>query len=318
MNGSDKIVASIKITPALTGALALTVLLLAKISTLAANPRHREFENPTRVRIEGYQGDAMDPFISRDERFLFFNDSNDPGVNTNLHYAKKIDHVTFKFMGEVGGANSEKLDAVASLDENDRFYFTTLRSYNPIGKTYETIYAGEFDNGEVKNASPVRGDFYVRKWGKVTMDVEVDPAGQTLYLSSAAFPLYKGPPRESDLRVAVREGDRFVTPPNEKELMAAINTRDLEYAPSISADGLELFFTRLDLSRPSRPEFKIMRAVRSAGGQPFAAPRAVLAVMDEGVHTFVEAPSISRDGKRLYYHKKENGRFVIYVVFRKT
>jgi hypothetical protein len=43
----------------------------------------------------------MEPFITRDGRYLFFNNSNDPSVNTNLRYAERIDDLTFKYKGEV-------------------------------------------------------------------------------------------------------------------------------------------------------------------------------------------------------------------------
>jgi hypothetical protein len=41
-----------------------------------------EFANPQRVTIRGYSDDAMEPFLTRDDKYLFFNNSNDPQVNT--------------------------------------------------------------------------------------------------------------------------------------------------------------------------------------------------------------------------------------------
>ena len=40
------------------------------------------FGNPQRVTIQGYNDHAMEPFITRDGRYLFFNNLNDPAVNT--------------------------------------------------------------------------------------------------------------------------------------------------------------------------------------------------------------------------------------------
>jgi hypothetical protein len=40
--------------------------------------------HPQPVAIEGYTGDAMEPFISPDGRFLFFKNSNDAKVDTNF------------------------------------------------------------------------------------------------------------------------------------------------------------------------------------------------------------------------------------------
>ena len=48
------------------------------------------FTNPQPVTIEGYTQDAMEPFISPDGNYLFFNDSNS-APTTNLYYATRID-----------------------------------------------------------------------------------------------------------------------------------------------------------------------------------------------------------------------------------
>ena len=108
----------------------------------AASPRRREhtaFGNPERVTIRGYKGHAMEPFISRDGRYLFFNNSNDPSVNTNLHYAERINDVTFKYQGEIKGVNAALLDAVPTMDRDGKFYFVSTRSY---AETFSTIYRG--------------------------------------------------------------------------------------------------------------------------------------------------------------------------------
>src|ERR1700729_1395533 len=71
--------------------------------TLDAKPNFGVFTNPQPVTIKGYSQDAMEPFISPDGNYLFFNNSNAPTVNTNLFYATRIDDVTFQFQGEIGG-----------------------------------------------------------------------------------------------------------------------------------------------------------------------------------------------------------------------
>jgi hypothetical protein len=53
------------------------------------------FTNPTSVSIAGYSGAAMEPFISKGGQFLFFNNRNDPAVNTDLFYAARVDDATF-------------------------------------------------------------------------------------------------------------------------------------------------------------------------------------------------------------------------------
>src|SRR5688572_3732223 len=89
----------------------------------------RDFQTPVRIVIQGYPGNAMEPALSPDGRYLFFNNLNDPATNTNLFYAERIDDTTFAFRGPLAGTNGPVLDAVASLDVTGAFYFITTRSY---------------------------------------------------------------------------------------------------------------------------------------------------------------------------------------------
>ena len=92
--------------------------------------------------------------------------------------------------------------------------------------------------------------------------------------------------------------------------MANVNTAKLEYAPAISASGLELFFTRLDLSTT---ETGIYRTVRATSNSVFDPPQLVSAIAG-----FVEGPALSPDEKSLYYHKlnTSTGDFELYRVTR--
>ena len=69
---------------------------------------------------------------------------------------------------------------------------------------------------------------------------------------------------------------------------------------------LEIFFTRADAQGPA-----IYTSRRAAKSAPFGEARRLAAVSG-----FVEAPSLSPDEKSLYYHKRENARFVVYAVTR--
>ena len=92
-------------------------------------------------------------------------------------------------------------------------------------------------------------------------------------------------------------------------MLAKVNTADnLEYGACTSADGLELFFDRFTVSSKS---FAIWRAVRASAEAPFGTPQRVAAL--EG---FVEAQTLSPDGRSLYYQKREGDRFVFYRVTR--
>lgn len=58
------------------GVFACGFLLLVERSQ--GSPLSVAFADPERVTIQGYDGDAMEPFLSRDGRFLLFNNRNDP------------------------------------------------------------------------------------------------------------------------------------------------------------------------------------------------------------------------------------------------
>lgn len=59
-------------------------------ATTQVAPDSHAFANPQPVALLGYDGDAMEPFLSRDGRYLLFNNRNDPSVNTNLHFAERV------------------------------------------------------------------------------------------------------------------------------------------------------------------------------------------------------------------------------------
>jgi Tol biopolymer transport system component len=259
------------------------------------------FRDPQRVEIAGYDGDAMEPFISRDDRWLFFNNRNTPDVDTDLFYAESTGGGRFRFRGEVLGANSEALDAVASMDRSGRFYFITTRSY---WQDLATIYSGRFENGRVTDVRRVAGNIRPPRPGLLNMDQEISPDGETLWFAPTVRT--RAPvPVASNLAIAVRRGEEFVLAERSNEILARVNTNALEYAPSISADGLELFFTR------KTKGLAIYQARRSARGEPFGEPERIAAIAG-----FVEAPSITADGRTLYYHRRGLRGFRIYRVIR--
>lgn len=261
-------------------------------------PAYDGFTNSQRVTIRGYSGHAMEPFLTRDGRYLLFNNSNDPTVNTNLHYAERIDDLTFQYRGEMGGVNSAALDAVAA----GNFYFISTRSYDT---TLSTVYRGRFSNGSVTDVELVEG-ISERQRGRVTFDVEVSPDGTTLYLSDGTF--RGGPvPASADLTIAERQGMRFRRSERSGEILRNINSAALEYAASISSNGLELFFTRIQNNQPA-----IYRSTRPNVDAPFELPARITAI--DG---FAEAPSLSPDERSLYYHKREGRQFIIARVTRK-
>ncbi len=264
------------------------------------------FTNPERVTIDGYDKDAMEPFISLDGKYLFFNDSNNPppGTFTKLYYATRIDDLHFQLVGEIAGVNTTALNAVASMDSNNKFYFISTRSYM---QTFSTVYWGDFSAGSVSNVKLVPG-ISKHKPGFVNFDQGISPDGNTLYFVDSFFGTGNFPQKAS-LTIAKRKGNRFVRLANSRNIMRKINNNDLNYAPCPTASGLEFFWTRVDPANVSG--IGIYTATRANTSKPYGTPVKIAAITG-----FVEAPTLSADGKSLYYHKNENGVFVIYRVTR--
>jgi hypothetical protein len=268
-------------------------------------PARPSFTHPQAVVLQGYAGDAMEPFLTRDGHYLLFNNSNDPSVNTDLHYAERLDELTFQYRGEIEGVNTPALEGVPSLDLSGILYFVSTRSY---ADTLSTLYSGRFSAGRVSSVGLVAG-VSRNESGLLNFDAEIDPDGTLLYFVDGRF-AGGAVPETADIVIAQRVGFGFERLANSAALLDKVNTSALEYAPTISADGLELFFTRFDAERSPR-EPTILRAWRSRPDAPFEVPE-----REQALEGFVEAPSLSLDGSSLYYHKKENGRFVLYRASR--
>jgi hypothetical protein len=263
------------------------------------------FRNPEPVTIRGYKGEAMEPFITRDGRYLFFNNLNDPAVNTNLYYAERVDDLTFVFKGEIGDLNTTALEGVATMDREGNLYFVSSRSY---AQTLSTIYRGRFARGTITGIELVEG-ISARVDGIVNFDVEVSADGNDLYFVDGLFLPGRGV-QTADLVIAHRNRATFERAKDSNNIFKNVNTSALEYAAAISADGLELFFTRFDSAGFLTPA--IFRAVRKNRNEPFGLPQVVAAA--EG---FVEAPTLSPDERSLYYHKRERSGFAIYRLTRR-
>ena len=280
---------------------AITTMVLVSCAADAerGTPESRLYTNPQRVALLGYDGDAMEPFLSRDGRYLLFNNLNDPVVNTNLHFAERVDALTFRYRGELRGVNTAALEGVPSMDKRNTIYFVSPRSYET---TLSTIYRGTFAEGTVVGVELVPG--VSRKEPRIlNFDVEVSPDGEKLYFVDARFG--RGGPETADIVLAERQGAGFVRLPNSADILSNVNTETLEYAPCISADGLTLLFTR---ARPGLGGgVSIFVSQRTRTTEPFG-PVARLAALDG----FVEGPTLSPDERSVYYHKREGTKFVIY------
>ncbi len=117
-----------------------------------------EFSQPRPVAITGYQGHAMEPFITRDGRYLLFNNLNDPSENTDLHWAERVSDEEFRYRGKITGTNTKALEGVPTVDRSGNLYFVSTRSYE---QTLSTIYRGRFDKGVVAGVSHAQNRRFV-------------------------------------------------------------------------------------------------------------------------------------------------------------
>ncbi len=258
---------------------------------------------PQMVEISGYQGDAAEPFLSRDGRLLFFNNGYGEGTDTNLHVAEHVNDLRFEYRGEVGGANSASLDAVASVDNASSFYFVSARSYET---TRSTVHRGRLDPSgtKVSDVSRVAG-LEASGPAMVVFDAEVAPDGDALLFAEGQFlPFVSlGLPVTGDLKLARRTTNGFARDPSGTASLTRVNSIALEYAPAISPDGLTLSFTRF-AGAPGVSNPRIFLARRPRETAAFASPVPVSAATG-----FVEAATFTPGGNAIYYHHRVDGRF---------
>jgi len=271
------------------------------------------FDHPQKVVINGYQDDCMEPFISRDGKWLFFNNSNAKDTSTHIHYAQRVDENTFNYIGLLKGAQSSTKDMAPTMDDKKNIVFTSLRTFPIDGKS---LFVGKFDGKAVSAPVCLAGDIWPTKpemppfW--IDMDCDISPDGKTLVISRALLELGADVPSQSDLIMCTLTNGRYVVNPDSEHILKSVNTPALEYAPSVTNDGLELYFTRT--SQPNKTgaaRLRIMVARRDSVAEPFAEPEALTAI--DG---FVEAPTLSLDGTELFFHKKDGARFQIYRAVR--
>jgi hypothetical protein len=282
----------------------LTAMLVCCKRSESVQPDNTEFGDPISVNINGYSGHIMEPCLSRDGNTLLFNNLNEPGENTNLHWATKINDSSFQFNGELSGVNTVHLEGVPAIDLAGKFYFVSTRHYTD---SLSTIFQSDYSNGVVSNTQLVNGISKLRP-GWLNFDVDVTVDGNTLYFVDGEFD-DQPVPKSADIVIANKTTNGFERLANSNELLKNVNTNSLEYAACISTDQLELFFTRLRLPVTASSLTEIYVAKRLSKNEPFGIPAKIASITG-----FAEAPTLTPNNKNLYYHKKENGRFVLYMV----
>ena len=269
-----------------------------------------------KVSIIGYAGDAMEPFISPNGNTLFFNSLNSGG-NTNVYYATRLNDSTFNFIGAVVGTvdtSSNHLDAVPSLDSANNFFWVSLRGYPTV---YENLQRGLYSNGAITNHTMVYGDFNIPSFGWLIMDAGINYHTNQLFFCNAYFDLVNnscgpGIPCYSSIGIAQRVNDStFNKLSNSTTVLQLVNdTNYVVYAPQISTDGLSLYYTRF---MKNTYVTEICVSVRSSPISNFSLP---MVIYSNGIQA-TEAPTISYDNQKLYYHQKNSaGVYKIYLRYK--
>ena len=272
------------------------------VSAQAPERTDTSFRGPYRVTIRGYAGDAMEPFMTRDGRWLLFNTRNGMRDQTDVQIARTVDDSTFQYVGPLYAINSDALDAVATADTLGDLYFVSTRQY---ARTRRTIFAAHLRNGHAWSPTPVPG-LASSRVGEVYFDDDLSPDGRTLYLARGTFDFKHGArPLTADLELFVRDSSgAWHRSPRSAGILSRVNTEALEYAPAASPDGHELFFTRLPQDPRAMPSLWVAR--RADARSPFGTPARIAAATG-----LVEAVTLSTDGRTIYFHRLVGGRFLI-------
>jgi len=216
----------------------------------------------------------------------------------------------------MGGANQTTppyLDAVADLDSFGNFYWTSTRNY-PL--ELDNLFHGSFNVGNVNNIGRVRGDFNKNIPGWLIMDHGISIDGQLLYYNNARFDGICPGPCETEIGIAQKVNDStFNKISNSDNILQNINdTNYIYYAPCISSDNLELYYTRY-LKGAIVPStlFEICVAVRDTPTDIFSVPKVLFS---ELISDMIEAPTLTTDKQIIYYHKKIAGSYKIVMRYR--
>jgi hypothetical protein len=267
------------------------------------------FGNEIPVTINGYTLDAMEPFISPDGNAMFFNSLND-GNTTSLYYAGKVNDSTFNLVGPVPVVNqtvTPRLDAVASLDTSNNFYWVSTRNYPA---DYDNLQRIRFLQPGYTNFGRVHGNIYIYSPGWIIMDAAINNSGDKLIYCNAWFNNCNfGMPCISALALAQKVNDStFSKLPNSGSLLANVNDTSnyIVYAPQLSKDELELYYTH---ALKNNPQTEICVAVRSNTNSAFSSPTVIYALSGN----IPEGPTITSDKSKLYYHRKSGAQYKLFL-----
>jgi hypothetical protein len=171
----------------------------------------------------------------------------------------------------------------------------------------DNLHRGDYSNGAVTNVNRVHGNFYVYQPGYIVMDAAVTYDGSELYYCNAFFDTCVIP-CEASLGIASKVNDStFNTIAASQSILQHVNDTDYcVYAPQLSTDGLELYFTRYLIGGLST---EICVSVRPTVADTFSSPL----VLISDFPNVPEAATLNTANTMMYYHKKVNGTYAIHL-----
>ena len=289
----------------------IIIYLISVLFTINLKAQNPLYNNEKPVTINGYTLDAMEPHLSTDGNVIFFNSLND-GITTSLHYAGRVNDTVFNYIGLVPIVNqtiTPRLDAVASIDTANNFYWISTRSWPSINENLERI---RFLTSGYNNRGKVYGNFYINAPGWLIMDAAINYYGDKLIYCNALFSGCSGAPCKASMGVAQKINDStFNKTPTSATLFASINDTSnyIVYAPFLTKDELELYYTRL-LKGGTQTE--VMVVTRSSTNAVFGAPT----VLVTAPSVLPEACTLTSDKLKMYYHKYVSGKYELHLRYR--
>lgn len=288
-----------------------------------------EWSNETEIPITGYSGNAMEPQISADGGVLLFNNKTSSDTEMDIHYAVKQVDDSYAYGGTLTGANvNGVLDGVPATDSSNNFYFMSLRNYGAGSPArYRSLFAGQFSlagglsviNVAAADSSFPDGTAPSGSTIHVDMDLGLSWDGTKAIVARAVFSDGKGYPDSSQLVMFdSNPTTRLLTADATSDaILQNINLAACRiYAPTLSINKLELFYSVLEVSDGNVFNFKMVVAQRANTTEAFSKGSILSGITGQ----IYEGPSISNHdgGKTLYYHKQDSttGKFKLYKVTR--
>lgn len=279
-----------------------------------------EWSSETEVEIDGYSQNAMEPKMSADQVVLFWNDKPASDDAMNIHYAVKQGSGRYLYIGTLPGTvSTTDLDGVPSIDSLGNFYFTSLRTYT---SNKQSIFGGQIsvlgpNSLQVVSVAAADSNVSFQQNGRVDMDVDVSWNGTLMIASRAVFSgqAYPDTSYLELFNVSSRVANVLST---SSDILKNVNLSACRvYAPSLSSDLLELYYTVIPTNIVPGPlDLKVVVSKRGSTSEPFGTGAIISGITGE----LTEGPAITYDdgGKTLFYHKKDpaSGRFKIFKVSR--